>query len=113
MFSTALLIVWLLAVFGFDRLTVWRVRPGQMIEERLVGGRARSFDTNSLVFDKRSQDLFHDVILGWGAGDLTLTTGGANKETIQIPNVLFVDRKMKAIERLIAVKPDEVRVNPG
>ncbi len=43
----------------------------------------------------------------------TLTTGGANKETIQIPNVLFVDRKMKAIERLIAVKPDEVRVNPG
>jgi len=62
---------------------------------------------NSLVFEKRSQDLFHDVILGWGAGDLTLTTGGANKETIQIPNVLFVDRKMKAIERLIAVKPDE------
>jgi hypothetical protein len=113
MFSTALLIVWLLAVFGFDRLTVWRVRPGQMIEERLVGGRARSFDTNSLVFEKRSQDLFHDVILGWGAGDLTLTTGGANKETIQIPNVLLVDRKMKAIERLIAVKPDEVRVNPG
>ena len=101
------------AVFGFDRLTVWRVRPGQMIEERLVGGRARSFDTNSLVFEKRSQDLFHDVILGWGAGDLTLTTGGANKETIQIPNVLLVDRKMKAIERLIAVKPDQVRVNPG
>jgi hypothetical protein len=30
MFWTALLIVWLLAVFGFDRLTVWRVRPGQM-----------------------------------------------------------------------------------
>lgn len=59
MFSTALLIVWLLAVFGFDRMTVWRVRPGQMI-----GGRARSFDTNSLVFEKRSRDLFHDVILG-------------------------------------------------
>ena len=73
MFSTALLIVWLLAVFGFDRLTVWRVRPGQMIEERLVGGRARSFDTNSLVFEKRSQDLFHDIILGRGAGDLALT----------------------------------------
>ena len=113
MFSTALLIVWLLAVFGFDRLTVWRVRPGQMIEERLVGGRARSFDTNSLVFEKRSQDLFHDVILGWGAGDLRLTTGGVNKETIQIPNLLLVDRKMKAIETLIAVKPDQVRVNPG
>jgi hypothetical protein len=48
--------------------------------------------------------------LGFGAGDLTLTTGGANKETIRIPNVLMVDRKMKSIERLIAVKPQDVRL---
>ena len=106
LFSTALLGVWLLAFFGFDRLTVWRVRPGQMIEERMVGGQARSYDTNGLVFEKRGQDLFHDVFLGLGAGDLTLTTGGAIKETIHIPNVLLVNRKMKAIEQLIAVKPD-------
>lgn len=109
LFSTTLLAVWLLAFFVFDRLTVWRVRPGQMVEERLVGGRARSYDTNGLVFERRGQDLFHDIILGLGAGDLMLTTGGVNKETIQIPNVLFVDRKMKAIERLIAVKPEVVR----
>ena len=109
-FSTALLLVWLLSFFVFDRLTIWRVRPGQMIVERMVGGQSRSYDTNGLVFEKRAQDLFHDVILGLGAGDLTLTTAGANKETIQIPNVLLVDRRMKAIERLIAVKPQEVRV---
>ena len=51
----------------------------------------------------------HNVILGLGAGDLTLTIGGANEETIQIPNVLFVNRKVKAIERLIGVKPEDVR----
>ena len=28
LFSTALLIVWLLAFFLFDRLAIWRVRPG-------------------------------------------------------------------------------------
>ena len=112
LFSTTLLTVWLLAFFVFDRLTVWRVRPGQMIVEHLVGGQARSYDTNGLVFEKRGQDLFHDIILGMGAGDLTLTTGGATKETLQIPNVLLVDRKMRAIERLIAVKPDQVRGNP-
>ena len=111
LFSASLLAVWLLAFFVFDRLTIWRVRPGQMIEERLVGGQARSYDTNGLVFEKRGQDLFHDIILGMGAGDLTIRTGGANKETIQIPNVLLVDRRMKAIERLIAVKPDEVRAS--
>ena len=108
LFSTALLAVWLLAFFVFDRLTVWRVRPGQMIEQRRIGGQARSYDTNGLVFEKRGQDLFHDIVLGMGAGDLTVTTGGANKQTIQIPNVLLVDRRMKAIENLIVVKPDQV-----
>jgi hypothetical protein len=111
LFSTALLTVWLLAFFVFDRLIVWRVRPGQMVEERLIGGQARSYDTNGLVFERRGQDLFHDIILGLGAGDLTLTIGGANEETIQIPNVLFVNRKVKAIERLIAVKPEDVRAS--
>ena len=110
LFSTTLLAVWLLSFFVFDRLTIWRVRPGQMVEERLIGGQARSFDTNGLVFEKRGQDLFHDIILGMGAGDLTLTTGGVNREIIQIPNVLFVDRKVTAIETLIAVKPEHVRV---
>ena len=37
LFSTALLIVWLLAFFLFDRLAIWRVRPGQIIEERENG----------------------------------------------------------------------------
>jgi hypothetical protein len=80
-----------------------------MIVERMIGGQSRRYDTSGLVFEKRAQDLFHDVILAIGAGDLTLTTAGVNKETIQIPNVLFVDRRMKAVERLIAVKPQDVR----
>jgi hypothetical protein len=111
LFSVTLLTVWLLAFFVFDRLTVWHVRPGQMVEERLIGGQARSYDTNGLVFERRGQDLFHDIILGMGAGDLTITIGGANEQTIQIPNVLFVDRKVKAIERLISVKPEVVRAS--
>jgi hypothetical protein len=109
LFSTTLLAIWLLTFIVFDRLIIWRIRPGQMIVKRLIGGQARSYDTNGLVFEKLGQDLFHHVILGLGAGDLTLTTGGANKEVMQIANVLLVDRKMAAIERLISVKPDHVR----
>jgi len=104
-FSTMLLIVWVLAFFVFDRLVIWKVRPGQVIEEHLVGGQASSYDTSGLRFEKRGQDFFHDIILGLGAGDLLLTT---SKETIQIPNVLLVDRKVRAIERLIIVKPDQI-----
>jgi hypothetical protein len=109
LFSSALLIVWLLAFFFFDQLTIWRIRPGQVILERFIGGQARSYDTNGIVFEKLGQDLFHHIILGLGAGDLTLTTSGANKERILLPNVLFVDGKLLQIERLIAVKPDHVR----
>ena len=113
LFSTTLLAVWLLAFFVFDRLTIRRIRPGQMIEERFIGGQARSYDTNGLVFERRSQDLFHDIILGLGAGDLTLTIGGANAEKIRIPNVLFVKHKVTAIERVIGVKPDHVHASQG
>jgi hypothetical protein len=109
LFSVTLLTVWLAAFFVFDRLTIWRVRPGQLIEENLIGGRARSFDTNGVVFEKRGQDIFHDIVLGLGSGDLSLTTGGTNKETIYISNVLLVDRKVRAIERLITVKPEVAR----
>src|SRR5262245_6436831 len=37
-FSTALLIIWLLGFFVFDRLVYWRVRPGQINEQHLIGG---------------------------------------------------------------------------
>jgi hypothetical protein len=103
-FSTGLLITWLM-FFVFDRLTYWRVRPGQMTEERCIGGGAESFDTNSLRFQKHRADFFR-VVLGLGAGDLRATTPCGSGAAIEISNVLFVDRKVHAIERLISVKPE-------
>jgi hypothetical protein len=44
--------------------------------------------------------------LGLGAGDLRATTPGSSGAAIEISNVLFVDRKVHAIERLISVKPE-------
>jgi len=107
-FGTSLLIVWLLAFFLFDRLTYWRVRPGQIIEERVIGGGARSFETEGLLFEQRPADLFQQTILGFGAGDLLLKTGGAYRTEISIPNVLLASRTIKRTQRLTAVKPDAV-----
>jgi hypothetical protein len=105
-FSTGLMIIWLIMFFLFDRLTFWRIRPGQMIEERLIGGGAESFDSNRLRFQRHSSDFFRTA-LGLGAGDLMATVAGAGGTTIEIPNVVFVDYKIRAIEKLIAVKPDQ------
>jgi hypothetical protein len=104
-FSTGLLIIWLMMFFVFDRLTYWRIRPGQMTEERLIGGGAESFDTNGLRFQKLGSDFFRSV-LGFGAGDLKATTTGDHGTTIEIPNVVLVGRKVQALERLINVKPE-------
>ncbi len=104
-FSTGLLIIWLLMFFVFDRLTYWRIRPGQMTEEHLIGGGAESFDTNGLRFEKLGSDFFR-MVLGSGAGDLKATTTGDRGTTIEIPNVVLVNRKVHSIERLISVKPE-------
>lgn len=105
-FSTALLIVWLLMFFVFDRMNYWRIRPGQLTIEHRIGGGAESFDTNALRFQKLRSDLFR-AVLGLGTGDLE-ATGGPNGATLRMSNVPFVGRKVHAIERLIAVKPDVV-----
>ena len=104
-FSTGLLIIWLMMFFVFDRLTYWRIRPGQMTVEHFIGGGAESFDTNGLRFQKLSSDLFR-AVLGFGAGDLTATASGSRGATIEISNVIFVDRKVRAAEKLISVKPE-------
>jgi len=57
-----------------------------------------------LRFQKLSSDFFR-AALGFGAGDLRATTTG-ERGTIEIPNVVLVDRKVRAIEKLISVKPE-------
>ncbi len=93
--------------FVFDRLVYWRVRPGQLTEERLIGGGEKSYDTHGMLFEQHGDDFFRHVILGLGAGDLKLMTTGAKKETIEIENVLFAQRKVARIQRLVAVSPDD------
>jgi len=104
-FSTALLIIWLAMFFVFDRLTYWRVRPGQLTVEHLIGGGAESFNANRLRFQKLKSDLFRATV-GFDAGDLEATTPGGAK--IELFNVTFVSRKVHTVEELIAVMPDQV-----
>jgi hypothetical protein len=110
-FSSAIFLIWALAFFVFDRMKFWRIRPGQMTFERVIGGGERSYDTRGMVFEKHLEDLFKNHILGLGTGDLRIKTYGARSEEINIPNVIFVDRKVAQIQRLIAIKPDETAQN--
>ncbi|HBI43880.1 MAG TPA: hypothetical protein DDY78_13675 [Planctomycetales bacterium] len=112
-FSTLLFVVWAISTFIYDHLSYWRVTPGQVTHEFLIGAASKSYDTRGMVFEKHRNDLFRHWVLGFGSGDINISTTGAQKTSIAIPNVLFVDAKVLAIQRLIAMKPDQFEGPPA
>jgi hypothetical protein len=105
-FSTGLLLLWLLTVFVFDHLSFWRVRPGQLTHEYVLGAVENSYDTDNMVFTKKQNDLFRHWILGLGSGDLEMQTMGGRGIVAKVSNVLFLNWKVFRIQSLIATKPD-------
>ena len=69
-FSTLLLAVWALRFFFFDRLVFWRLRPGQLTEEHMIGGGEQSYDTRGMLFEQRSNDFFRHAVDKAGAANL-------------------------------------------
>jgi hypothetical protein len=104
-FASVVFLVWAFTFFIYDRLSFWRIRPGQITHETIIGYSERSHDTRGTVFEKHQSDLFRHWILGLGSGDITISTTGAKAETISIPNVLFVNNKLDIVQRMIAAKP--------
>lgn len=103
--STILFILWALVFFVYDRMNYWRVTPGQITHKYIFGGGERSFDTAALAFEKKRDDLFRHLVLGFGSGDLVMDpmkAGGAAKEDLQIYNVLFIGSKLRQMDELVA-----------
>ncbi len=112
-FSTLLLVVWAINFFLLDRMTYYKLTPGQLTEETVLGGAAKSYDTRGMAFEKERQDLFRQWVIGLGTADLKIATMGAHRETLTIPNVLFADAKVRRIQELIALHPNEFTAPPA
>lgn len=106
-FGSIILGLWTFSTFIYDRSNYWVVRPGQMTLATIVGDGEKSYDTRGMVFEKQFEDVVRHWVLGLGSGDLKIITTGARKEEIYMQNVLFVDTKVRAIQKLIATKPDD------
>jgi hypothetical protein len=105
--STLLFVVWVLSVFVFDRMSYWQITPGQVTKVKLFGAGQTSYGTSNTVLEKYRNDVFRHWVLGLGSGDMKLKTSGANRQELDIPNVLFVGHKITAMQQMIAMKPDE------
>ena len=101
MISVPLLILWILAVFIFDRQTHMIFAPGQLRVHQDIGGGETAYDVLGTVVEKRRSDLFRHWLLGIGSGDLIVKTGGANPQQFQMPNVLFVGSKVQMIQQML------------
>jgi len=107
-FSSLVLALWLLSFFVLDRVQYWRVRPGQLTREDMIGGAEETYDTRGMLVQEFSDDYFRHYLLGLGTGDLSLQTAGAKQKTIRINNVLFANAKVDAIQRLVSVEPNKL-----
>jgi hypothetical protein len=99
-----LFLLWAVTFLFFDRQVYITVTPGNFKVCTEIGGGERVYDTMGMQMEKHRSDLFRHWILGLGSGDLTVHTSGAQNAHIDLPNVLFIGRKVQQIENMIKKK---------
>jgi hypothetical protein len=99
--SATLFVVWLVVVVFVDRLTYVTFSRGQFRVHTAVGAGETAYEVIGMVIHKRRDDLFRHWVLGLGSGDLIVRTGGANPQTIELPNVLMVGSKLRAAQQML------------
>jgi hypothetical protein len=102
--ATAVLLLWVVSVFLFDQRTYMRISPGQIQVCEHIGASIRNFDTTGMSFEKQRDDLFRHWLLGFFSGDLIVRTSGAEKETIRLPNVLWISWRLEEVQQLLREK---------
>jgi hypothetical protein len=102
--STALFAVWLITFWFFDRQIYMIFTPGQLKVCTEIGGGEHVYDAIGMTLEKQRSDLFRHWILGLGSGDLVVKTAGAQAHQFDLPNVLFIGKKVQQIEDMLKKK---------
>ena len=102
--STILFIVWVVTFVFFDRQVYMTFTPGQLKVCTEIGGGEKVYDAVGMTMEKQRSDLFRHWILGLGSGDLIVRTSGAQAHQFDLPNVLFIGRKVARIEQMMKKK---------
>jgi hypothetical protein len=101
MIATTLFIGWSLATFIFDNRSYIVFTPGQIKVCEQIGGREKVYDTTGMTVEKHRDDWFRHIFLGFGSGDMTVRTAGADRHEIVMPNVALIGFKIGPIEQLL------------
>jgi hypothetical protein len=102
--ATVVVVLWAVSVFIFDQRTYIVITPGQIRVCEHVGASIRTFDSAGLAFEKQRDDMFRHWLLGFFSGDLIVRTSGAERETIRLPNVLWIGWRLEEVQKLLSEK---------
>jgi hypothetical protein len=102
--SGILFAIWLVTFIFFDRQMYIIFTPGQLKVRTEIGGGEKAYDTAGMTVEKQRSDLFRHWILGLGSGDLLVNTTGAGVHHLDLPNVLFIGKKVQQIEDMLREK---------
>jgi hypothetical protein len=91
---------WFLVVFVYDRRRYIELHSTHLAIVQEVGEGEKNFDVRGIVFDKKRNNFFQHIVLGFGSGDIVITTSGGQRELIYFPNVLYISSKLKAIRQV-------------
>jgi hypothetical protein len=103
--SGILFVIWLVTILAFDKQIYIVFTPGQFKVCTEIGGGEKVYDAVGMTLEKHRSDLFRHLILGLGSGDLVVKTSGAQSHHFDLPNVLFISKKVQMIEDLIRRRP--------
>jgi hypothetical protein len=96
-----LFLIWLAVFLIYDRMNYAKFGRGQFTIHHTFGVGVTTYEVQGLSLEKKRDDLFRHWLLGMGSGDLVIRTSGANAQTFELPNVLFVGSKLVTAQRLL------------
>ena len=111
--ASVLLLLWFLIFAFFDRQIYMIFTPGQLRVRLEIGDAETAYDAAGMTIQKQRSDLFRHWVLGLGSGDLIVRTTGAQSHQFDMPNVLFLGRKVREIEDLLRAKQVVSGENPS
>jgi hypothetical protein len=99
--SLFLFVIWTLVVLVYDRQLYLIFSRGQLRVRQVIGAGEQTYDTFGLMVEKHMDDVFRHWLLGFGSGDLSVRTAGANARQFEAVNVLRIDKKLELIQQML------------
>lgn len=99
-----LFLAWVAVVFVYDKQVYMVFDSGQIRYVLDVGDSEVVMPADGAVVEKKRNDVFRHILLGFGTGDLVIRTGGGNGPAILLENVVNISRKLVVVNQMLKEK---------